>query len=118
MVEQLGNDDLCLQCNEIDARLALHIGVAAQDLTKRMIGVALDYLHPDDVRAVVAELSGEREPATQRLATLQVRSHVMVANRVSRTSRGIGRHDPRPVPPMGLPGATACDSEGAADPTE
>lgn len=98
MVQRLGADELCVQCEEIDARLASHMGAAAQDLTERMLELALNYLHPDDVRDALCRLSAERDPATEPLSVLHGRSHAFVGVRVHRTSRGTRQHASRGRP--------------------
>jgi hypothetical protein len=58
-VPRLGPDDLCPLCEEIDARVEAQLASAMADYADHAIGVALDYLHPDDVREIVDR--GEQE---------------------------------------------------------
>jgi hypothetical protein len=55
-VEELHDDDTCILCLEIDVRADAFVGAAMEDFAERSIGVALDYLHVDDVKVVIERL--------------------------------------------------------------
>jgi hypothetical protein len=83
-VVQLGFDDLCSNCEELDARLEAHLGSAARDLAERLIELSLDYLNPADVRAVLEECVGERTGSPAPLDELFERSHRFTDARAQR----------------------------------
>jgi hypothetical protein len=94
-VGRVYEDDLCLLCSELDARLDAHVGAALEDYAERAIGIALDYLHPDDVAVVVerilADRGGERD-AIPRLRDRLKRSHEFVDERARRARERRARH--------------------------
>jgi hypothetical protein len=48
------------RAEEIDARMDAHVGSAMEDFAERVIGLCLDYLHPDDVLGIVQSCMLER----------------------------------------------------------
>jgi hypothetical protein len=97
-VEQVYEDDLCLLCTELDARLDAHVGAALEDYAEQAIGVALDYLHPDDVLVVMerilADRGGDRD-AIPRLHDRFVRSHAFIDERARRARERVARRAAR-----------------------
>lgn len=89
-VEQLGDDGLCPLCQEIEARLEARVGAAMEDYATQAIGVALDYLHPDDVRGIVERVIAERGrdwTDVPRLKERHERAHRYIDLRAERAAR-------------------------------
>jgi hypothetical protein len=94
-VEQLGYDDLCILCEEIDARVEAQLASAIVDYADHAIGVALDYLHPDDVRTIIDRGVAARGGAPgdgARLQAIDDRAHAFLDRR---TARAAQRRDER-----------------------
>lgn len=93
-VAELGFDDLCPLCEEVDARLDAHLGSAARDLAERLIELSLDYLNPQDVRAVLDECVAERTGSPAPLDELFERSFHYVDARAQRANTRVQSEAP------------------------
>jgi hypothetical protein len=56
----LSRDGYCLICDEVRVRMDAALGAAMIEFADRAVSIALDYLHPDDVRTVVEDQIGWR----------------------------------------------------------
>lgn len=72
-VARLYEDDLCILCEEVDARMDAHVGAAMEDYAERAIGVVLDYLHPEDVQRVIARILEDRGGTGEEIRRLRER---------------------------------------------
>jgi hypothetical protein len=113
-VDGLGFDDLCILCEEIEARVEAQLASAMVDYADHAIGVALDYLHPEDVRAIVdrgVEERGGPRGEGGRLRDIYERAHQFIDSRSARAEnrREAGQLDRGPTarrvnrPPMDAP---------------
>jgi hypothetical protein len=90
-VDELHDDNTCILCLEIDVRADAFVGAAMEDFAERSIGVALDYLHVDDVRVVIGRLLEDPLRANDAIPRLSDRyrlAHEFIERRTARTRQG------------------------------
>lgn len=103
-VDLLGDDELCLHCLEVDARMDAEVASALEEYVDHALSVALDYLHRDDVRAIIDRLvrARRRQPEVMlRLKERYERAHTFIDLRRYRAHRRTEQYyrDRRQAPP-------------------
>jgi hypothetical protein len=91
LVSEIDSDERCSLCAEVDARVESQLASAMVDYAVHAVAVALDYLHADDVRAIVEHGIEDRKKHGRddhgRYGDLQERATRFILERYEREMR-------------------------------